>query len=118
MMCVRVQDVDFFHVSIATPGEVFLYATVILYIVTSLYPWFFLSYELRIFFLFHYVFFFSFIPFFVVDLSLLRFWFRFEFISRLYRVSPFLGGFPLYSPHTRIISRFWFKMSLFFHDDS
>ena len=35
-----------FHVSIATPGEVFLYATIIVYVFRYLYPWFFL--ELRI----------------------------------------------------------------------
>ena len=58
----------FFHVSIATPGEVFLYATVIVYIVRSLYPWFFESYEVCIvFFLFfsHLFFLFLFLFFFL-----------------------------------------------------
>ena len=55
MVCVRVRDVDFFHVSIATPGEVFLYATIIVYVVRYLYPWFFESYKLRnVFFIFYF----------------------------------------------------------------
>ena len=32
--------------------------------------------------------------------SLTGIWFKFEFISRLYRVSPLLSGFPLYSHYT------------------
>ena len=49
-----------------------------------------------LFLFFYYLFYFP-------DLPLLGFWFRFKFISQLYRVSPFLSGFPLYGPYTRII---------------
>ena len=53
-----------------------LYATIFVYIVSPLYHWFFESCELRFF-------------------PSLRFWFRFQFISQLYRVSPLLSDFPL-----------------------
>ena len=46
----------FFHVSIATSGKVIFCATVIVYIVRSLYHWFFESYKLRIFFIFFFTF--------------------------------------------------------------
>ena len=42
MECVRVRDVDFFHVSIATFGKVVFCATVFVYIFKSLNHWFFL----------------------------------------------------------------------------
>ena len=51
----------FFHVSIATSGKVIFCATVIVYIVRSLYHWFFESYELRsVFFFFFFSLYFSF----------------------------------------------------------
>ena len=60
MVCVRVRDVDLFHVSIATFGKVVFCATVFVYIFRSLNHWFFFeSYEPHsgIFFSFFLVFF-------------------------------------------------------------
>ena len=95
---------------------------------------FFESYELHSGFFFS--FFFSPFKFFFFYRSLLGYWFWFESLFCLYRVSLFLSDFPVYSPHSRIISRFrwaqffmaiqtnsrWFMMIpddfMTIHDDS